>query len=154
MSREIDYIKVCTSWVSKLNQFLKDISYHEDNHYFHPHPFTYENALKIANYDGNDLYFLQTMDKVIVGYGMLRGWDEGFQVPSLGIIIHPTYRNQGFGKKFIEFLHNQARIKGSAKIRLKVYRDNTRALRLYKSLGYSFKNNSNQLIGYYKLLDQ
>ena len=153
MLKKIDYIKVNPIWVVKLNQFFKDISYYKDDNDFHPHPLTYEKVIEIANYVGNDLYFLQIKNKKIIGYGMLRGWDEGFTIPSLGLVIHPTYRKQGYGKKFIEFLHNQAKIKGSAKIRLKVYCDNIRALKLYRSFGYSFVKESNQLIGFYKLLD-
>ena len=152
MRKNLEYTIVNPSWAEKLAQFFKDIVANKDDLYFHPHPLTYEMAKKIAVYEGDDLYFLQIKDNEISGYAMLRGWDEGFTIPSLGIVIHPDFRNQGLGKEFMEFLHNQARAKGAIKVRLKVYSNNAGAQQLYESLGYSFSDEENgQLIGYYEL---
>jgi ribosomal protein S18 acetylase RimI-like enzyme len=41
----------------------------------------------------------------IVGYGMLRGWDEGYSVPSLGILVRAEACGQGIGKLLMEHLH-------------------------------------------------
>ena len=152
MLKIIEYVSVSQYWVRKLTQFFEDIVANKDENYFHPHPLTYEMAKNIANYEGDDLYFLQIKDNKVTGYGMLRGWDEGFTIPSLGIIIHPSFRNQGLGRDFMEFLHNQAKAKGAAKVRLKVYPSNAGARYLYENLGYSFSNEEKgRLIGYYKL---
>ena len=152
MRKNIKYVTASPSWAEKLAQFFKDIIANKDDEYFHPHPLTYEMARKIATYEGDDLYFLQIKDNEIVGYGMLRGWDEGYAIPSLGIVIHPNFRNQGLGREFMRFLHNQARAKGAAKVRLKVYFNNAGARQLYESLGYFFTDEENgQLIGYYEL---
>jgi len=138
--------------VEKLAKFFKDIIANKDDLYFHPHPLTYEMAKKIATYEGDDLYFMQIKDNEVTGYAMLRGWGKGFTIPSLGIVIHPNFRNQGLGREFIDFLHNQARAKGATKVRLKVYPINTEARHLYESAGYSFTNEENgQFIGYYDL---
>lgn len=148
----IRYVAVSHFWVKKLTQFFKDIVVNKDDEYFHPHPMTCEMANKLAKYKGKDLYIIQIKDKEITGYGILRGWDEGFTIPSLGIVIHSAYRNQGLGKDFMEFLHNQAESKGAAKVRLKVYPSNEGARRLYENLGYSFSDKENdQLVGYYEL---
>ena len=60
--------------------------------FFHPHPFTTEAARERAAYTGKDLYYVVIEGDEILGYGMLRGWDEGYEVPSLGIVIHPAHR--------------------------------------------------------------
>lgn len=152
MRKYSEYTVVSPSWVEKLAQFFKDIVVNKDDLYFHPHPLTYEKAKKIATYEGDDLYFLRIKDNEIVGYAMLRGWDEGYAIPSLGIVIHPDFRNQGLGKEFIIFLHNRARAKGVAKVRLKVSSNNAGARHLYESLGYSFTDEENdQVIGYCEL---
>ena len=149
MQKDLEYTAVSSSWVAKLTQFFKDIVAHKDDVYFHPHPLTYETAKRIATYEGNDLYFLQIKDNEIVGYAMLRGWDESYEIPSLGIVIHPNFRNQCLGREFMEYLHNQARAKGATKVRLKVYSDNAGARQLYESLGYSFADEKDgQFIGY------
>jgi len=152
MRENIKYIAVSQSWVKKLTQFFGDIIANKDEEYFHPHPLSYEMAKKIAKYEGDDLYFLQIKDNEITGYGMLRGWDDGFTIPSLGIVIHPSFRNKGLGRDFMDFLHNQAKVKGAAKVRLKVYPSNAGARHLYENLGYFFsKEEKGQLIGYYEL---
>lgn len=152
MHKDLEYTVVSPSWVEKLAQFFEDIVVNKDDIYFHPHSLTYETAKRIATYEGDDLYFLQIKDNRIAGYAMLRGWDEGYTIPSLGIVIHPDFRNQGLGREFMEFLHNQAKAKGSAKVRLKVYLGNTGARHFYESLEYSFTDEENgQLIGYCEL---
>jgi len=152
MQKNIEYVAVSPSWAKKLAQFFNDIVANKDNEYFHPHPFTYDAAKKIAAYEGNDLYFVQIKDNEITGYGILRGWDAGYSIPSLGIVIHPSFRNQGLGREFMRFLHKQARSKDAAKVRLKVYSNNAGALQFYESLGYFFTDEENgQLIGYYEL---
>lgn len=148
MRKNLEYTLVSPSWVEKLAQFFNDIVANKDDLYFHPHPLTCEMAKKIAAYEGNDLYFLQIKDNEIAGYAMLRGWEEGYASPSLGIVTHPDSRNQGLGREFMMFLHNQARENGATEVRLKVYSNNTEAKHLYESLGYSFVAEENsQLVG-------
>ena len=152
MQKKLEYALINPSWAEKLAQFFTALVVNKDDLYFHPHPLTYEMAKKIATYEGDDLYFLQIKDNKIAGYAMLRGWDEGYAIPSLGIVIHPDFRNQGLSIEFMEFLHNQARAKGATRVRLKVYSKNAGALHLYESLGYYFTDEKNgQLIGYYEL---
>ncbi len=57
----------------------------------------------------------------IVAYGMLRGWDEGYETPSLGIAVHSEWQARGVGRRMMEHLHQVARVRGAKRIRLKVY---------------------------------
>lgn len=124
----------------------------ERNKTFHPHPFTDEEAKKHAQYIGKDLYYVVLEGDHVLGYGMLRGWDEGYEVPSLGIVIHPSVRGTGLAKLFMDFLHTAARRRGARKVRLKVYPDNTAAVNLYKKLGYVFESKkAGQLVGFVDL---
>lgn len=103
---------------------------------FHPHPFTAEQALAIAHYGGRDYYAGMLIDDVMVAYGMLRGWDEGYEIPSLGVVVSPSHRGLGLGRGMMEHLHAVARDRGARTIRLKVYKTNTAAARLYRRMGY------------------
>jgi [ribosomal protein S18]-alanine N-acetyltransferase len=116
---------------------------------FHPHPFTDEQAKLLTHYSGKDLYYLFVDGVDILAYGMLRGWDEGYDVPSLGIVVHPDARGQGVGEVFMHFLHSAARKKGARKIMLKVYKENAAAYKLYLKLGYQFdgEEQKGQLVG-------
>ncbi len=75
----------------------------------------------------------------MAGYGMLRGWDEGYEIPSLGIAILPGYQRKGLGRLLMTHLHEVARQRGAKRIRLKVYARNAAAVSLYSSLGYKLE---------------
>ena len=116
---------------------------------FHPHPFTDDEAAKLCSYAGIDLYLIAVVGGEVRAYGMLRGWDEGYAVPSLGIAVHPSARGTGLGAAFMQYLHAAAAARGAKKIRLKVYPDNLAAIRLYTNLGYTFRSEeAGQLVGY------
>lgn len=116
---------------------------------FHPHPFTADEAAKRAAYRGLDLYAVMAIGDEPVGYGLLRGWDDGYAVPSLGICIVEEHRGSGAGRALMEYLHLAAKLRGAPAIRLKVYQDNERARRLYEALGYRFASEPEhgQLVG-------
>lgn len=130
-----------------LAAFFSDLRAAGDDRFFHPHPFTAEEAARICRYAGRDLYYAAVADRVL-GYGLLRGWDEGYDVPSLGIAVHPAARGTGIARALMHFLHAAAAARGAPRVRLKVYPGNTAALRLYERLGYAFAGESNgQLVG-------
>lgn len=102
-----------------------------DPTYFHPHPLTREEAARISSYDGQDIYLWTEH-----AYGFLRGWDEGHDVPSLGVAVAIDQEGKGHGHRMMLALHEAARERGAKRIRLRVHPDNSRARRLYDSLGY------------------
>ena len=133
-----------------LTSLFREIKASTDVLRFHPHPFDDETAHWIANYAGQDLYCgaMCQGEQRLVGYGMLRGWDAGYTTPSLGIIISQHARGKGLSKPLMSFLHTAARDHGCANVRLKVYRDNISAVRLYENLGYVFGcEEDGQLVG-------
>lgn len=135
-----------------LATFFQSLKTAGDEKYFHPHPISDDEAKKRSQYSGKDLYYVIWEDDEILGYGMLRGWDEGYDIPSLGVIIHPSIRGCGLGKLFVYFLHIVAMRQGANKIILKVYPDNTNAISLYKKLGYTFQaEDDGQLVGFIDL---
>jgi ribosomal protein S18 acetylase RimI-like enzyme len=83
-----------------------------------------------------DVYLIGFLGSVPVAYGMLRGWDEGFRIPSLGIGIRDGYRDQGLGRQMMQALHDIVRERGGRRVRLRVAPGNTRARHLYDSMGY------------------
>ena len=124
---------------------------HEDpaSRYFHPHPFSAEEATRICQYAGKDLYLMMCVGGAPVGYGLLRGWDAGYAVPSLGIFVVSSARGTGAAKILMEYMHYCARLRGAPAVRLKVYEANKGAARLYTRLGYVFADDleNGQLVG-------
>ena len=118
--------------------FLREISLSGDERFFHPHAMDSAAAEQIFAYEGEDLYYVAKLGERVVGYGLLRGWDEGYEVPSLGICVGHDVRSEGLGELMMRFLHAAARARGANLVRLKVHPLNLPARRLYERLGYRF----------------
>ncbi len=120
--------------------------------FFHPHPVTQEEAAKRVAYTGKDVFCVMQLGSELIGYGMLRGWDEGYEIPSLGIVIDPQQQGRGHGRRLMEFLHNIARQRGASQVRLRVHPQNARAVKLYQSLGYVFNGQDRgEMLGFLEL---
>lgn len=124
--------------------------------FFHPHPLTKEHAEKICQEANKrkDLYFIAINNNEATGYAMLRGWDEGYDIPSFGICVHPSYQGRGTGKELTNYAIKLCKEKKSKKMMFKVYKDNLIACELYKKIGVDFKGETHdkkQWIGYLNL---
>lgn len=151
-SAALEFRRIGPDMVDALKEFFTALAASGISRHFHPHPFTAEEAEKLCHRGGKDLYYAIVAGDRILGYGMLRGWEEGFDVPSLGIAFRPESQGRGLGKPFMAFLHVAAKIRGAKRVRLKVYPDNKVAVGLYRALGYRFEGESEgQLVGFIDL---
>jgi ribosomal-protein-alanine N-acetyltransferase len=137
----LEFVRLAPGHQPGLAEFFAALTEAGDDRLFHPHPFDAETAARLCRYAGRDLYYVATAGRVLA-YGMLRGWDEGYEVPSLGIAVHPATRRSGIGRAFMGFLHAAAAARGAPRVRLKVYPDNAAARTLYERLGYVFSGES------------
>lgn len=140
------------TWAQPLAELFRALREAGDEKQFHPHPLTDEGAAMCTRYTGRDLYYVLVEGSRVLGYGFLRGWDEGYEVPSLGLAIHPAARGVRLGETFMHVLHVAARRRGAKTVRLKVYPGNVTAVRLYERLGYRFVGEeAGQLVGLLEL---
>ena len=147
----LEVVRLAPEWQEGLHQFFQDLKASGDEVFFSPHPADADTIRRVAAHDGKDLYYLLVEQGKVLGYGMLRGWDEGYQIPSLGLAIHPTARGRGMGKMLMDLLHLLATRRGADKVRLRVRSNNEKALSLYKSLSYAFEEDTHQagfLVGF------
>lgn len=117
--------------------------------FFHPHDFSYKGLQNEISLHTKD-YYVFIVDNIfeIIGYGMLRGWSEGYEIPSLGILIDINHRGKGFSTLLMNHLHKIAKERNASKIRLTVYKENKNAISLYKKMGYVLSNkNKKELEG-------
>jgi ribosomal protein S18 acetylase RimI-like enzyme len=147
---QLEFRRPVREHVVGLTEFFASLTASGDDLRFHPHPFTKAAAEERADYGGKDVYCVATVGARVLGYGLLRGWDEGYAVPSLGIAIHPDARGLGLGRALMLYLHVEATRRRAPRIRLKVYPDNEAAVALYRSLGYVFETEleREQLVAY------
>lgn len=148
----LEFRRISPELCDALEEFFVLLMREGDERHFHPHQFTREQARLIAHYAGQDLYYVLVADGQVLGYGMLRGWDEGYDIPSLGIALAPAWRDMGMGSVLMSLLHMAARVRGVKKVRLKVHKDNGRAIELYTRLGYRFvSEEAGQQVGFLEL---
>lgn len=152
-SNFLEIRRLTIDWKKSLLVFFRALDDHGDAEFFQPHPFTSEAVDRILRNSHRDLYYVLVEGTEVLGYGMLRGWDEGYKIPSLGIAIHPRIRSNGMGRILMHFLAGAAKCRGAQKVRLKVISKNVQAIRLYQSLGYEFgpEEDSGYLVGFLEL---
>lgn len=137
--------------------FLARLVQSGDDEFFHPHDFSAVGAREVVALaaEGIDEYWVGLEAGSVVVYGMLRGWREGYEIPSLGLAVDPGWRGKGFGKGMMDHLHSVARSRGATRVRLTVHRLNAGAIALYTSLGYRFQDHSDTaLVGFLDLPPQ
>lgn len=117
---------------------LADLLPSIDSTYFRPHQMTADGAARIVRLHGRDRYLLGIVHGEAIAYGMLRGWDEGYPIPSLGIGVRKNAVRMGYGRAMMLALHEAARTSGASTVRLRVNPENVAALSLYRSMGYRY----------------
>jgi glycosyltransferase involved in cell wall biosynthesis/ribosomal protein S18 acetylase RimI-like enzyme len=103
---------------------------------FSPFPMNDETARRIALGSRRDRYYGAFVNDRIVGLSMLRGWDEGYTVPSFGVIVDHRFHHRGLGALLTESAIEEARRLGCERIRLSVFASNSAALHIYASKGF------------------
>jgi RimJ/RimL family protein N-acetyltransferase len=75
--------------------------------------------------------------KVVGGANFLRGkWVKSAHTASLGVALRPEHRGLGIGQALVEAGLEWARSVGVRKLKLGVFATNTRAIALYRRLGF------------------
>lgn len=123
-------------FIDPLSEFFEALTRECADRFFLPHALDAPTARAVGEYRGADLYYAVARGTHVVAYGMLRGWDEGYVTPSLGIALRRSVRGRGFARMFMQFLHQCAAERGARDVRLTVHVDNAPAIRLYEGMGY------------------
>lgn len=147
----IECVRFRVEWVAALQVFLQELDRAGESAFFSPHPADEKTLHDLATRPTANVHCLLVEEQQVVGYGLLRGWDEGFEVPSLGIAIHPQRRSEGLGNFLMGYLEFQAAQRGAASVRLRVFRQNAAAIALYSARGYEWvadPSNGELLLGH------
>lgn len=136
MPAPIECVAFRQGWEDAVSRFFSDLEAKGDDTFFHPHAADRVNLCAVVRDAGDDLYYLFVRGRDVLGYGLLRGWNEGYEMPSLGIAVHPSMRGTGLGRLIMEFLEAMAGMRGAPSIRLRVHKDNAIARDMYARRGY------------------
>lgn len=91
-----------------------------------------------GNIDGDWPHYVAIKDDQIIGWCDITSLDRPVfaHIGSLGIGVLAPYRGQGIGKQLMKTAIDHARLKGLTRIELTVREKNTRAIALYKQMGF------------------
>ncbi|MGA2090038.1 MAG: ribosomal protein S18-alanine N-acetyltransferase [Endomicrobiales bacterium] len=79
-------------------------------------------------------FFVVINDDMLVGYGGY--WLVSDEASIVNLAVHPAYRKQGFGRKILLFLMDDAQTRGARAVFLEVRKGNVAAQCLYTSCGF------------------
>jgi len=122
--------------------------------YFTPFSFKEDAIKKIINDAVIDKYFGIFINDNLAGFYMLRGFDEGYEVPSYGVWISDKFSRLGLSKLTLQHAITYCKVNNLKKIMLKVHPENIVAKSIYERFGFKQagidQKNSNLI--YYKSL--
>jgi ribosomal-protein-alanine N-acetyltransferase len=104
--------------------------------HFHPFPLTRATARKLATKRTKDLYYVASFGQELAGFMMLRGWDEGFEVPSFGFLVDRAAQGRGLGKRLAATALDEARAGGAERVRATVYASNRSSVAALQGSGF------------------
>lgn len=105
--------------------------------YFTPFEFSSTSVENILRKMRLDKYFGLFVNNELVGFYMLRGFDEGHEIPSYGVWISSEYSNSGLSKLTLYHAFAFCKLNGIKTLMLKVHPENLVAKKLYESLGFN-----------------
>ncbi|MBK9099388.1 MAG: GNAT family N-acetyltransferase [bacterium] len=118
--------------LSKLmNQDTKDYS-----QYFVAFEFDIATIESILAKAKNDVYYGVFWGEELTGFYMLRGFDEGYSIPSYGVYISSRFSDKGLAALTLSHAISTCKFLGCKKLRLKVHTANTYALKQYVKFGF------------------
>ena len=121
---------------TELAKFFSELGDGGDLSFFHPHATDEVSLRNLAENVGKDIYYLFVARRTVIAYGLLRGWNEGYSVPSLGIAVSQGARGMGVGNLAMSWLEAIAQLRGASAVRLRVHKTNALARKMYVRRGY------------------
>ncbi|HEY6802742.1 MAG TPA: GNAT family N-acetyltransferase [Pyrinomonadaceae bacterium] len=92
--------------------------------FFYAFEFSEEHIAQILSRRIKDVYSGLFWQGELVGIFMLRGWDDGYEVPSFGVFVDEKYRGGAFMKISLELAKLICRLSGCRRLRATIHPDN------------------------------
>jgi len=108
----------------------------EYSKYFIPFTFDFETISEILSKAKNDQIYGIYVKQNLAGFYMLRGFDEGYSVPSYGVWISEKYANEGLSTFTLQHAISFCKLNSIKKLMLKVHPENLAAKHIYEKYGF------------------
>lgn len=73
----------------------------------------------------------------LAGFFMLRGWDEGYEAPSYGVLIDERFSGYGLTRLSLKMAKSICKLRRAPRLILKVHPDNAVAKTLFEEAGFT-----------------
>ena len=92
--------------------------------FFYAFSFETDDIAKILAARERDVYAGVYWQDELVAFFMLRGWDEGYEVPSFGVFVGEKHRGREFMKITLDVAKLICRLSGAPRLMAKIHPDN------------------------------
>ena len=106
--------------------------------YFIPFSFDKKSIENILANAVLDKYWGFFIKNELVGFFMLRGFDNGYEIPSYGVLISDRFCNKGLSKLSLQYSVSWCQLAGIKRIMLKVHPENEVAKSIYENFGFTY----------------
>lgn len=135
MQRELTIRPLTTADAADLSAMLQAQS-SDYIRFFYPFEFDLAAISKVLANQGQDVLMGLYWESQMVVFFMLRGWNEGYDVPSFGIIVDENYRGQGLELMSLDAAKAICRLRGAGRMMLKMHPDNITAKGVARKIGF------------------
>lgn len=104
--------------------------------FFRPFSFDFNTITDVLANGRQDVLMGMYWQEQMVGFFMLRGWDEGYDVPAFGILIDESYRGYGLEMLSLETAKIICRLRGASRMMIKMHPDNISAKGVARKTGF------------------
>ncbi|HWY52685.1 MAG TPA: GNAT family N-acetyltransferase [Chthoniobacterales bacterium] len=108
--------------------------------FFHPFPFDEKSITQVLERAGEDQFFglfvTQGNRNELVGFSMLRGFNEGYTIPMYGVFVSEKHAGLGLARCSLQHAETFCRLNKIPELKLKVHPNNARAKALYEACGF------------------
>lgn len=105
-------------------------------HFFRPFDFNQASICHMLLNREQDVFMGMFWQGRLVGFFMLRGWDEGYEVPAYGALIDEAHSGYGLATLSLRIAKAISKLSRAPRIMLKVHQANTRAKSLFERAGF------------------
>ncbi len=100
--------------------------------FFTPFSFDEVTLRRLLSERDRDMWMGFYWQKELVGFFMLRGWDEGYEAPAYGVLIAEPFSGYGLTTLSLTMAKTICRLRGAPRIMLKVHPGNFSAKSLFE----------------------
>ncbi len=104
--------------------------------YFTPFEISERKFAEVLSKAVRDCFFGVFVGSALAGFYMLRGFDDGYDIPAYGLFISEKFAGQGLGSLTVQHAITFCKVNKIRRLLLKVYPDNLSAKALYEGFGF------------------